>query len=109
MTENMLYAAFFFPAAAAVLIFAFKYASAVLAARGRLVLIGVGGVTSGADALEKIRAGATLVQIYTGLAYAGPVLIPRIKQDLSAALRAAGFAQMRDAVGIDADRLAGAV
>ena len=84
-------------------------ARAFLAARGRLVLIGVGGVTSGADALEKIRAGATLVQIYTGLAYAGPALIPRIKQDLSAGLRAAGFAQMRDAVGIDADRLAGAV
>ena len=84
-------------------------ARAFLAARGRLVLIGVGGVTSGADALEKIRAGATLVQIYTGLAYAGPALIPRIKQDLSAALRAAGFAQVRDAVGIDAARLAGAV
>jgi dihydroorotate dehydrogenase len=84
-------------------------ARAFLAARGRLVLVGVGGVASGADALEKIRAGATLVQIYTGLAYAGPALIPRVKHELAAGLRAAGFAQLRDAVGTDAARLAGAL
>jgi dihydroorotate dehydrogenase len=43
--------------------------------RGRLPVIGVGGILSGADAAEKIRAGATLVQIYTGFIYSGPSLV----------------------------------
>ena len=47
-------------------------ARAFLLARGRLVLIGVGGVATGADALTKIRAGASLVQLYTAFAFAGP-------------------------------------
>ena len=54
-------------------------ARAFLLARGRLVLIGVGGVVTGADALTKIRAGASLVQLYTAFAFAGPALIPRIE------------------------------
>ena len=77
-------------------------------ARGRLALIGVGGVRTGADALTKIQAGADLVQLYTEFAYAGPALIPRLKRELLAALRDAGFASVRDAVGTDATRLAGA-
>jgi dihydroorotate dehydrogenase len=81
-------------------------ARAWLLARGRLVLIGVGGVASGQDALTKIRAGASLVQLYTAFAYAGPALIPRLKRELVAALRAAGFAAIKDAVGSDAERLA---
>lgn len=83
-------------------------ARAHLLARGRLCLIGVGGVFSGRDALEKIQAGASLVQLYTSLAYAGPALIPRIKAELAAALRSAGFARIQDAIGTDAERLAGA-
>jgi dihydroorotate dehydrogenase len=71
-------------------------------ARGRLVLIGVGGVGSGADALAKIRAGASLVQLYTALAYEGPALIRRIKDDLAALLRREGFARLSEAVGTDA-------
>jgi dihydroorotate dehydrogenase len=51
-------------------------------ARGRLCLIGVGGVSSGADAYEKIKAGATLVQLYSALAFEGPGLISRIKREL---------------------------
>jgi dihydroorotate dehydrogenase len=81
-------------------------ARAFLAARGRLALIGVGGVSTGQDALAKIRAGASLVQLYTGFAYAGPALIPRLKRELAAALRAAGYASIRQAVGSDAERLA---
>jgi dihydroorotate dehydrogenase len=81
-------------------------ARAWLLARGRLVLIGVGGVSSGEQALAKIRAGASLVQLYTGFAYAGPALIPRLKRELAAALRAGGFASVQDAVGKDAQRLA---
>jgi dihydroorotate dehydrogenase len=71
-------------------------------ARGRLTLIGVGGVASGEDALVKIKAGASLVQLYTAFAYAGPALIRRIKDDLAAALRREGFARLSEAVGTDA-------
>ncbi|MDR3538625.1 MAG: quinone-dependent dihydroorotate dehydrogenase [Acetobacteraceae bacterium] len=77
-----------------------------LLARGRLALIGVGGVFTGADALMKIRAGASLVQLYTGFAYHGPGLIPRLKAELAIALREAGFARVEDAVGTAADNLA---
>ena len=74
----------------------FRLSTAVLArafllARGRLVLIGAGGVSTGEQALTKIRAGATLVQLYTAFAYAGPALIPRLKRELAAALRAGRF------------------
>jgi dihydroorotate dehydrogenase len=81
-------------------------ARAYLLARGRLTLIGVGGVSSGQDALTKIRSGASLVQLYTAFAYAGPALIPRLKRELASALRAAGFASINDAVGSEAERLA---
>jgi dihydroorotate dehydrogenase len=81
-------------------------ARAFLQAHGRLVLVGVGGVATGEHALEKIRAGASLVQLYTGFAYAGPALIPRLKRELAAGLRSAGFARVQDAVGKDAERLA---
>jgi dihydroorotate dehydrogenase len=80
-------------------------ARAFLLARGRLTLIGTGGVFSGADALTKIRAGASLVQLYTGFAYHGPALIPRLKAELAAALKAAGFARVEDAVGTGAQEL----
>jgi dihydroorotate dehydrogenase len=74
-------------------------AKAARLSRGRLILIGCGGVRTGADVLTKLKAGASLVQLYTEFAYAGPALIPRIKQELSAALRAEGFATVADAVG----------
>ncbi len=90
----------------------FRLSTAVLAqarllARGRLVLIGVGGVFTGQDALAKLQAGASLVQIYTSFAYGGPAVVPRIKRELAVALHAAGFARAVDAVGTDAERLAG--
>jgi dihydroorotate dehydrogenase len=74
---------------------------AVMAERiaGRMPLIGVGGVASGADAYAKIRAGASLVQLYTALVFEGPGLVGRIKRDLLALLRADGFASVADAVG----------
>jgi dihydroorotate dehydrogenase len=67
-----------------------------------VVLIGVGGVSSGADAYEKIRAGASLVQLYTALVYQGPGLITRIKRDLAALLERDGFSNVAQAVGKDA-------
>ncbi len=76
-------------------------AIAARASAGRLVLIGAGGVASGRDALAKLRAGATLVQLYSALAFAGPALVARIVADLSAALAEQGFASAADAVGAD--------
>jgi dihydroorotate dehydrogenase len=67
--------------------------------RGRVPLVGVGGVASAADAYAKIRAGASLVQIYSALIYEGPGLPRRILDGLAARLRADGFASVTDAVG----------
>jgi dihydroorotate dehydrogenase len=66
-----------------------------------LVLIGCGGVGSGADAHEKLRAGADLVQLYAAFAYEGPALIPRIKRELAALLRRDGVRNVADIVGAD--------
>ncbi|MGH6945755.1 MAG: quinone-dependent dihydroorotate dehydrogenase, partial [Kiloniellales bacterium] len=68
---------------------------------GKVPMIGVGGVSSGADAYAKIRAGASLVQLYTALVYHGPRLVPRIKSELAALLRRDGFASVAEAVGAD--------
>jgi dihydroorotate dehydrogenase len=76
-------------------------ALAARAARGRLVLVGVGGISSGRDVLAKIRAGASLVQLYTALAYEGPAIIGRIRRELLAALDEQGFATITDAIGAD--------
>jgi dihydroorotate dehydrogenase len=67
----------------------------------KLVLVGVGGVSSGADAYAKIRSGASLVQLYTALAYEGPGLVARIKRELLECLARDGFANVADAVGAD--------
>lgn len=69
---------------------------------GRIPLIGTGGVASGADAYAKIRAGASLVQLYTALIYHGPGLITRINNELAALLAADGIAKLADVVGVDA-------
>jgi dihydroorotate dehydrogenase len=71
--------------------------------RGKVPLIGTGGIASGADAYAKIRAGASLVQLYTALVYQGPGLIRRIKDDLAESLRRDGFASLEEAVGVDQD------
>jgi dihydroorotate dehydrogenase len=66
---------------------------------GRLTLIGVGGIADAADAYAKIRAGASLVQIYTALVFSGPALIRRIERELARLLRADGFGSIVEAVG----------
>jgi len=71
-------------------------------AQGRLVLVGCGGIRTGADVLTKIRAGASLVQLYTEFAYAGPSLIHRLKSELLVAMKEHGFEGIADAVGTQA-------
>lgn len=68
----------------------------------RLVLIGVGGIASAADAMAKIRAGASAVQVYTGLVHEGPGLVRRIVEALPALLDEGGFASLTAAIGADA-------
>jgi dihydroorotate dehydrogenase len=82
-------------------------AKAYVLARGRLTLVGTGGVFNAQDALMKIRAGASLVQFYTGFAFQGPAMVPRLKRELAGALREAGFANVQQAVGTAADSLSG--
>ncbi|XP_058701830.1 dihydroorotate dehydrogenase (quinone), mitochondrial isoform X2 [Poecile atricapillus] len=69
--------------------------------QGRVPIIGVGGVSSGRDALEKIRAGASLVQLYTALVYHGPPVVGAVKQELEELLREQGFKNVMEAVGAD--------
>ncbi|MBU0725061.1 MAG: quinone-dependent dihydroorotate dehydrogenase [Alphaproteobacteria bacterium] len=71
---------------------------------GRMPLVGVGGIASGADAYAKIKAGASLVQLYSALVYHGPGLLPRLKRDLADLLRADGFDSITSAIGVEAGR-----
>jgi dihydroorotate dehydrogenase len=66
---------------------------------GAVTLVGVGGIANGEDAYAKIRAGATLVQLYTALVFHGPGLVARIKRELLACLARDGFASLSAAVG----------
>ena len=71
--------------------------------KGKIPLIGVGGISSAKDAYNKIRNGASLVQLYTGLVYQGPGLIKKINQEISVLLKNDGFDNIKDAVGIDTE------
>jgi dihydroorotate dehydrogenase len=66
---------------------------------GRLPIIGVGGIFNADDAWEKIRAGASLIQVYSGLVYEGPTLAGDIVRGLQTRLHECGFAQLSQAVG----------
>ena len=68
---------------------------------GRVPIIGVGGISSGLDAYLKIRAGASLVQLYSALVYQGPALVTNIKRDLIELLARDGFKSISQAVGAD--------
>ena len=67
----------------------------------RVHMIGVGGIASAADAYARIRAGASLVQLYSALVYEGPTLARRINDGLTALLTRDGFTNVADAVGVD--------
>ena len=67
--------------------------------RGRLPIIGVGGVFTAEDAWEKISAGASLIQLYTGFIYEGPAVARRINEGLFAILKREGFVSLDEAIG----------
>ena len=66
---------------------------------GKIPIIGVGGIDSGESAFEKIAAGASAVQLYTGLIYKGPNIVKNIKKDLIKILNNIGFKNINEAVG----------
>ena len=66
---------------------------------GKIPLIGVGGVNSGKTAFEKILAGASLLQLYTGFVYKGPSIVKNIKKELIEILKTEGISNIKDAVG----------
>jgi dihydroorotate dehydrogenase len=68
---------------------------------GAIPLIGAGGIETGADALARIRAGASLVQLYSALVYSGPGLARTINRELQALLKREGFRNVAEAVGTE--------
>ena len=71
---------------------------------GSLPIIGVGGIFTADDAWEKITAGASLIQVYTGWTYNGPWMVDRILTGLLAKLESQGFASISDAVGSQSEK-----
>lgn len=71
---------------------------------GKVTIIGCGGVSCGKDAYDKIRAGASLVQLYTSLLYQGFPVVGRIKRELVELLRKDGFSNISEAVGAEHNR-----
>ncbi|MGM0605889.1 MAG: quinone-dependent dihydroorotate dehydrogenase [Halobacteriota archaeon] len=75
-----------------------------IAERTDVPIVGVGGISDAEGAYEKIRAGASVVQLYTGLVYEGPSIARRINEGLCELLERDGFETVEDAVGVDVDR-----
>ena len=71
--------------------------------KNQVPIIGVGGISSGISAYEKIRAGASLLQLYTGLVYKGPFIVKTIKEELAELLKKDGFSSLQKAVGVDSE------
>ena len=69
------------------------------ATKGKVLIIGGGGISSGEDAMDKIEAGATLLQLHSALFYGGPGVVPRIKRDLANLMDEKGYANVNEAVG----------
>lgn len=70
---------------------------------GRIPIVGVGGIHTAEQAYQRIRAGASLIQVYTGLVYEGPGLVANLQKGLASLLRRDGFASISSAVGSDSN------
>jgi dihydroorotate dehydrogenase len=69
---------------------------------GEIPLIGVGGIASAEDAWERIRAGASLIQLYSAMVYEGPGIARRIAKGLAERVKREGFANIAEAIGTEA-------
>ena len=74
--------------------------------QGKLPIVGVGGIDSGEAAYARLRAGASLLQLYTALVYKGPGLVADIQDELRGLLAADGYTDVSQAVGVDAIKMA---
>ena len=70
--------------------------------KGKIQIVGVGGVDSGKSAFEKITAGADAVQLYTGMVYKGPGVVKEMKKELISILKKENIKNISEAVGINA-------
>lgn len=68
---------------------------------GKIPIVGVGGVSNGEDAYEKIRAGASLIQLYSAFVYHGPPIAYTVATELAQCLRNDNFQSIQDAIGAD--------
>ncbi len=66
---------------------------------GQMMLIGVGGISNGSDCYEKIKSGASLVQLYTALTFSGPKLILKIKSELIDLIKTDGYKNISEVIG----------
>jgi len=66
---------------------------------GQILLVGVGGISNGSDCYEKIKSGASLVQLYTSLVYSGPKLIKKINNELVDLIKTDGYKNISEVVG----------
>lgn len=84
-----------------------QVARVYLRTRGQIPIVGVGGISSGRDAFERVAAGASLVQIHSVLAFRGPGTVRRVKRELARVLLEEGYLCVEDAVGTRAAEAAG--
>ena len=73
--------------------------------QGKVPIIGVGGISSAEDVLEKLKAGASLVQVYSVLAFEGPGIVTTLRHDLASLLKNGGFRSVQDVVGYSHEEL----
>ena len=66
---------------------------------GQIILIGVGGISSGSDCYEKIKSGASLLQLYSAITFSGPSLISKIKKELVDLIKTDGYKNISDVIG----------
>ena len=69
---------------------------------GKIPLIGVGGVSNGKDCYQKIKSGASLVQLYTSLIYQGPKVVESMQKELVDCIKNDGYKNIKDAIGKEA-------
>jgi imidazole glycerol phosphate synthase subunit HisF len=75
------------------------------ATRGMIPIVGVGGVSSARDALQKLKAGASLVQVYSAMVYQGPGLIAKMRTELAQAVLDEGKRSVKELIGMDHEEL----
>lgn len=68
---------------------------------GKLPIIGAGGIETGQDALERIKSGASLIQIYTSMVYEGPIIVNKIRRELVEEMSKQGYKNISEAIGVN--------